>query len=135
MGSNAMQNCYSQKLEMQIPKGNVNSLSNSSIFGFLKSNFIFPSNNLNEIADFISGDLELKRMVYNIPELISSEFPNCPVALDFMKFTPPEEKILKIVVKTQGNVEESINKEALLKDKLLDDYNATENEFFIRVEA
>ena len=130
-----MQDYYLPKLQMQIPGDDANEASSlSTLFGFLKNNFSFPSDNLNEIILFVNGDAELKRIIYNLPELISSEFPNSPVILDFMKYAIPEEKVLKIIVKTKDDSEESINKESMLKDKLIDEY-VCKSEFFIRVEA
>ena len=129
-----------QSQEMQIPQENVFTgmkimpKSDKNLTEFLKQNFKFPSNNLKEICEFINEDIEMKKIIYDLPKIVSKEFPKTKILIDFVKYDYPHEKILKLIVKTEFDIETSINKEKILKDIVIDNYNTTKNEFFIRVE-
>lgn len=76
----------------------------------------------------------MKKIIYDLPKIVSKEFHKTKILIDFVKYDYPHEKILKIIVKTEFDIETSINKEKILKDIVIDNYNTTKNEFFIRVE-
>ena len=71
-----MQQYSSQKLEMQIPQeSSYNGLTtmpnhDEKLIKFLKEHFKFPSDNLNEITEFISEDSELKKII-NVSIILS----------------------------------------------------------------
>ena len=52
---------------------------------FLTDNFTIPDDNLNEISCFIGKDKELKRILFELPELIKKEFPNDEIQIRFIR--------------------------------------------------
>ena len=71
-----MQKNFSPRIEMQIPQENTYigllNRPNSTIKleEFLNKHFEFPSNNLNDIKNFINEDTELEKIIYGLPEII-----------------------------------------------------------------
>lgn len=135
-----MQKYFSKRLEMQIPKENSCIISSSmsnfddKLVDFLKNHFEFPSNNLDEISELIMEDTEMKKIIYDLPKIVFKEFPNSPIFIDFVKYDYPEDKILKIVVKTRFDIETSLKKEEIINNEVIHNHDCTKNEFFIRVE-
>ena len=133
-----MQQNYSQRLEMQIPQENIvtgfETLQKDEFTGFIEKHFEFPSNNFDEINLFIDGDAEMKKIIYDLPEIISSELTYSRISLDFMKETDPSEKILEIVVYSSSDEETLLQKEDKISDWIIDNYPNPKNEYIILVE-
>lgn len=133
-----MQQNHFQLLEMQIPSENTytgleimqNHMSEDK---FLKNNFKFPSNNFDEINEFIRSDNEMEKMIHVLPEIISKELPYEKISLDFMKETDPTEKILEIVVYSDLESSRLLQKEDFICDMLIDKYPKTMLEYIILV--
>lgn len=134
-----MRQNYNQRIEMQIPKENfysgmsVKPNPEEKLNDFLKNNFEFPSNNIVEINKFISKDLELEKIIKNLPKIISKELSYNSLSLDFMKETDPNEKILEIIIFSKLNEEQLLEKEDKISDNLIEKYQ-TVNEYIILVE-
>lgn len=135
-----MQQNYSQKIEMQIPQENTYIGTNiiqrqdTNLNLFLKTHFKFPSENLNELNDFINEDAEMEKIIYNLPEIISTELEYKQLSLDFMKETDPNEKILEIVIYSSLDEETLLQKEDLISEEIIDKYPKTINEYILLVE-
>lgn len=127
-------------LEMQIPDSESYTglsdmpMPNEKHNKFLKSNFEFPSDNIHDINKFICQDPELERIIYDLPEIISKEFLKCPILLDFMKYTLPNEVILQISIKTPFNGEITSSKKDKILQDLINNYNQPKNDYFISME-
>ncbi len=136
-----MKQNFTQRLEMQMPHENTYSglrfmPNEKNLNDFLKKHYDFPSNNLDEINNFIKEDIELEKMVCELPKNISSEIVFNKISFDFMKETDPNEKILEIVIYTSEYDEKLLlEKEDTLIDKLIDKYPKTDNEYIILVEC
>ena len=132
-----MQQNYSPRLEMQIPQENIytgfETIQKDEFTGFIEKHFEFPSNNADEINLFINGDAEIKKIIYDLPEIISSELTYSRISLDFMKETDPSEKILEIVVYSISNEETLLQKEDKISDWIIDNYPNPKNEYIILV--
>lgn len=130
---------YSQRPEMQIPKENIYTgtsvISNheKKLNEFLKSNFEFPSNNINEINRFIGADFELKKIIKDLPKISSKELSSTHLTLDFMKETDPNEKILEITIFSKFKEKILLEKEDKISDDFIEKYQ-TVNEYIILVE-
>lgn len=138
MEINFMQQGYSQRIEMQIPKeniytGTVKPNQKDCLNEFLKSNFEFPSNNVVEITKFICKDTELEKIIKTLPKISSRELSSARLSLDFMKETDPNEKILEIKIFSKLKEEILLEKEDKISDALIDKYQ-TVNEYIILVE-
>ncbi|MEE0934238.1 MAG: hypothetical protein U0L42_01050 [Methanobrevibacter sp.] len=136
-----MRQNFTQRLEMQISQENASSGSifmanDNDLKDFLKKHYDFPSNNLNEIKEFIEKDKELEKMVCELADTISNEIIISEISFDFMKETDPNEKILEIVIHTPESDEKSLlEKEDVLIDKIIDKYPKTMNEYILLVEC
>lgn len=136
-----MRQNFTQRLEMQISQENASSESifmanDNDLKDFLKKHYDFPSNNLNEIKEFIEKDKELEKMVCELADTISNEIIISEISFDFMKETDPNEKILEIVIHTPESDEKSLlEKEDVLIDKIIDKYPKTMNEYILLVEC
>lgn len=132
-----MQQNYSQRLEMQIPKENAYiglTISNNNLKEFLKSNYEFPSDNSNEILDYIREDQNLEEVIYGLPKIISKEFTNSPVLLDFSEFSTPLKPVLEIIIKTPYDGKTTSNKKDIILGEIFRKYPKTTNEYFISME-
>ena len=135
-----MQQNYSQRLEMQIPQENayIGIINSSNIDvtleEFLKKNFEFPSNNINDIKELIREDYELEKIIYGLPEIISKEFQQSPILLDFTEYTLPNEDVLEIVIKTPYDGEITSNKKDVILNEIFTKYSKTTNEYYISME-
>lgn len=135
-----MKQNYSQRLEMQIPQGNtyvgptIMNKSNYNLEKFLNEHFEFPSNNFNDIKRFISEDDELEKIVYGLPKIISNEFPQSPILLDFSEFSLQNENVLEIVIKTSYDGETTSNKKDNILNEIYTKYSKTTNEYYISME-
>lgn len=136
-----MQGNYSQRLEMQIPQENTYTgpeplpKKNFTIEKFLKKHFRFPSCNFDEISQFIISDKEMEKLIRDLPEILSKELPYCKLSIDFMKETDPNEKILEILIYSDLESEQLLQKEDLICDMLIDRYPQTRIEYIILVET
>lgn len=101
---------------------------------FLKENFKFPSNNMNEIICFINKDLELKKLINDLPKIIMVELEYNQLLLDFMKETDPNEKILEISIYSHLDEKILLQKEDIISDGIIDKYPNTRKEYIILVE-
>lgn len=130
---------FHQRLEMQIPQENtytglkINE-NQENMKEFLNQNFKFPSKNMNEINEFTNNDTEMKKMIYELHDVISSELEYDTISIDFMKETDPSEKILEITIYSELESKILLHKEDLICDKLIDKFPKTENEYIILVE-
>ena len=135
-----MQKNYSQRLEMQIPQENtfiglVNTTNiNTGLEEFLKKHYKFPSNNLKDIKNFIIEDDELEKIIYGLPKIISKEFPQCPILLDFTEYSLPNEDVLEILIKSQYDGETTSSKKDIILNKIFTKYSKTKNEYYISME-
>lgn len=135
-----MQKNYSSILEMQIPQENayigITNTSNidTSLEKFLKKHFEFPSNNIADIKNFIGEDNELEKIIYGLPKIISKEFPQSPILLDFTQFSLPNENVLEIVIKSQYDGETTSNKKDIIINEIFTKYSKTTNEYYISME-
>ena len=131
---------YPQRLEMQIPQENTYTglenmqKENISPDESLKNHFKFPSNNFDEINEFIISDKEMEKIILNLPEILSKELPYRKLSIDFMKETDSNEKILEIVIYSDLESDQLLQKEDLLCDMLIDKYPKTTIEYIILVE-
>ena len=128
------------KLEMQIPQENtyigmeIMQNSQNNFKEYLNQRFNVNSNNLNEICNFIENDNELKKIICNLHNIISSELDYNRISIDFMKETDPSEKIIEIVICCNEESEILLEKEDLICDRIIDRYPKTEIEYIILVE-
>ena len=129
---------YSKRLEMQIPQENIytgfETIQKDEFTVFIEKHFEFPSNNSDEINLFINEDAKMKKIIYDLPEIISSELTYSRISLDFMKETDPSEKILEIVVYSTSDEEILLQKEDEISDWIIDNYPNPKNEYIILVE-
>lgn len=88
---------------------------NEKLTKFLKENFEFPSNNLNEIYEFICKDLELEKIIYDLPKIISKEFINTKLTMDFSSNSFEE---IDITIFTDLNGAISSNKQSIIDNHL-----------------
>ena len=135
-----MQQNHFQRLEMQIPRENtytgleIIQKENISIEEFLKKHYRFPSNNFEEIHEFVDNDPEMKKIIQDIPEIISNELTYNKISLDFMKETDSSEKILEIVIYSDLESNQLLQKENLICDMLIDKYPKTKIEYILLVD-
>lgn len=134
-----MQQNYSQRLQMQIPKENTyigfETMPKKDDFRtFIKKHFEFPSNNFKEINKFVENDFEMKKILCDLPKIISSEINYSKISLDFMKETEPSEKILEIVVYSDLYEKTLLQKEDEISDWIIDNYPKPTIEYIILVE-
>lgn len=131
---------FSQKLEMQIPQENtytgmtIMPRQEDNLNEFLKNHFNFPSNNLNQIKEFICKDLKMEKIIRGLPKIIAKEFQNAQITLDFMKYTSPNEIILKIAIRSQYDGETSSKKKDAILDELYSKYESPKQDYFITME-
>ena len=88
----------------------------------------------DEINEFIISDKEMEKIILNLPEILSKELPYRKLSIDFMKETDPNEKILEIVIYSDLESDQLLQKEDLLCDMLIDKYPKTTIEYIILVE-
>lgn len=135
-----MQQNFTQRLEMQIPKENaytgleIMKKGNTPLEEFLKNHFKLPSNNIAEINDFIHNDKEMEKIIFDLPEILSKELKYSNISIDFMKETDPSEKILEIVVYSDLESKTLLQKEDLICDMLIDKYPKSKLEYIILVD-
>ena len=121
-----MLNNYSQRLEMQIPQGNrqagttIMPKQEENLDEFLKSHFNFPSNNANQIQEFICKDFEMERIIHDLPKIIAKEFPNDDLSIDF---ADNERKEIDVTIFTKLNGKLSSDKQDLIEEELFNNYS------------
>lgn len=109
------------------------SKQDEKIIKFLKEHFKFPSDNLNEIKNFINDDSEMKKILCDLPKIIQ-ELEYNKLSLDFMKETNHDEKILEIVIYSKLDEEILLQKEDYISEGIIDKYPNTKNEYIILAE-
>lgn len=130
----------SQTIDMQISQENgyaglsIMSNQDEKFDTFLKKHFEFPSDNFNEIIAFISKDREMKKIICNLPKIITEELEYDKLSLDFMKETDPNEKILEIIIYSDLNEGILLKKEDAISDGIINKFPNTTNEYIILVE-
>ena len=135
-----MQENNSYRLEMQIPQENIHTgleIIQKEDYGleeFLNRNFEFPSYNLEDIKKFISKDEELEKIIYGLPEIVSKEFSESPISLDFTEYSTSDEDMMEIVIKTPFDGETTSHKKNLILDEIFTKYSKTANEYYIFME-
>lgn len=135
-----MKQNYSQRLEMQIPQENIYTgleiiqKEDYDLEEFLNRNFEFPSDNLDDIKNFISVDEELEKIIYDLPEIVSKEFSESPISLDFTEYSLSDEDVMEIVIKTQFDGETTSHKKNLILDEIFTKYSKTTNEYYMSME-
>ena len=140
-GDKIMQQNQFQRLDMQISRENtytgleIIQKENVSIEESLKKHYRFPSNNFDEIHEFVSKDPEMEKIIQNLPEIISKELQYNKISLDFMKETDPIEKILEIVVYSDLESNKLLQTENLICDMLIDKYPNTTIEYILLVDS
>ena len=136
-----MQQNFTQRLEMQIPKENaytgpeIMQKGNAPLEEFLKNNFKFPSNNIEEINDFIGNDKEMEKIIFDLPEILSKELQYTTLSINFMKETDSSEKILEIVIYSDLESKILLQKEDLICDILIDKHPKSKLEYIILVDS
>ena len=131
-----MRQNLSQSIEMQIPQENTYTGMNpmQKQDEFLKTHFKFPSDNLDIIKEFISKDTEMKKILYDLPKIITTKLEYSQLSLDFMKETDPNEKILEIIIYSSLDEEILLQKEDIISESIIDKYPNTLTEYIILVE-
>ena len=132
-----MQENYSHRLKMQVPQENIHTgleIIQKEDYGleeFLNRNFEFPSDNIDDIKKFINEDEELEKIIYGLPKIVSKEFSESPISLDFTEYFLPDKNVLEIVIKTQFDGETTTRKKDLILDEIFTEYSKTSNEYHI----
>lgn len=135
-----MQKNYSPRIEMQIPQENaytglaIENKNDNKLEEFLNNHYKFPSDNFNDIKSFISEDNDLEEIIYGLPMIISKEFPQSPILLDFSEYSLGNGDVLEIVIKSQNDGETTSNKKDIILNKIFTKYSKTTNEYFISME-
>lgn len=121
-----MLNNYSQRIEMQIPQDNsyigktIMPKQEDKLNEFLKTHFNFPSNNIDEIKEFICKDCEMEKIIYNLPEIIAKEFKKNPLSIDF---SDNDKREIEVIIPTSLNGKLSSDKQDLIEDTLYSNYS------------
>lgn len=105
-----------------------------SLMEFLEKNYDFPSNNLDEINEFLLPDMEMEKIIRELPCTVSAELEYEKISIDFMKETDPIEKIIEIIIYSNSNEKTLLKKEDLICDKLIDGQHHALGEYIILVE-
>ena len=93
---------------------------------FLKKQFDFPSDNVDEVYEFITNKFEMVKMIWNIPTIFHKYSLNSRLSLSFMKYCMPNEKILEIVVKSPFDFDTTNQKNELIIDYMIANYDVTD---------
>ena len=126
-----------KRLEMQIPQENnytgleIIQKEDYGLEEFLNRKFEFPSDNLEDIKNFINEDKELEKIIYGLPEIVSKEFSESPISLDFTEYSTSDEDVMEIVIKTPFDGETTSHKKDLILDEIFTKYSKTANEYYI----
>ena len=103
-------------------------MDSNDINEFLKSSFVFPSDNFDEIESFISQNPVLLKNFYKVPAIVLNEFPGSDISLDFMRHVYPDEKILEIfAMKSIFAFDETSIKYDKVVDKLIGNFKGSKN--------
>lgn len=96
---------------------------NNALNEFLTDNFKIPNNNLSEITSFIDKDNELKKIIFELPDLIKKEFPQDEIQIRFYDEFKEDELILEVGILSSFDEKTSFEKEKILENRLYDKYN------------
>lgn len=96
---------------------------NNALSEFLTDNFKIPNNNLSEITSFINKDNELKKIIFELPDLIKKEFPQDEIQIRFYDEFKEDELILEVGIFSSFDEKTSFEKEKILENRLYDKYN------------
>ena len=101
---------------------------------FIKKHFEFPSNNSEDIISYIREDGELEKIICDLPEIISKEFPQSPISLDFTKYSLSDEMELEISIKTPYDGETTSDKKDVILNEIFTNYASPEKYYFISMD-
>lgn len=107
---------------------------NAELEEFLKKDFEFPPNNSDDIIAYINEDSILGSIVCDLPEIISKEFPQCPIKLDLMASDLPDEIELEIEIKTHFDGETTSDKKDMILEELFSRYERPTKPYFISMD-
>lgn len=125
---------------METPQDNTNIRQansqniNDELEEFLKKHFEFPSNNSDDIIAYINEDRILESIICDLPEIISKEFPQCPIKLDLMASALPDEIELEIEIKTPFDGETSSYKKDMILEEIFSRYECPTKPYFISMD-
>lgn len=107
---------------------------NNELNGFLISNFEIQNNNIEEIISFIKKP-NIKKLVFDLPNIISNEFFNDKLQIDLSDEHIDGKKILEITILSTLDVEISVEKENKIYVYLYDNYSWNDvDKIFINME-
>lgn len=95
---------------------------------FLEKSYEFPSDNIIEIRKFIRDDETLENMIRDLPSLISKEFPESPILLDFV------DDSLEISIKSPYDGETTSNKKDIIMDEIFKKHEKPKSDYYISME-
>ena len=76
-----------------------------------------------------------KKIIFDLPEILSKELQYTTLSINFMKETDPSEKILEIVIYSDLESKILLQKEDLICDILIDKYPKSKLEYIILVDS
>ena len=124
-----------QNMQISQNVAHVSTVSENTFHNFLKNNFVFPSNNLDEIECFIKEDPVLLKKFYSVPSIVLAEFPGSDISLDFMSHVYPDEKILEIfAMKSIFGFDETVIRYDNVVDALIMNFKGRKNPVYLRVD-
>ena len=107
---------------------------NDELEEFLKKHFEFPSNNSDDIIAYINEDSILESIICDLPEIISKEFPQCPIKLDLMASALPNEIELEIEINTPFDGETTSDKKDMILEEIFSRYERPTKPYFISMD-
>lgn len=111
-----------QKSERIFISSNEIQNSNKSLNEFITENFELPDNNLNQINSFIKQDINLEKLIFDLPQLIQNEVTYQKIQIKFYDEFQDDEMILEITVFSRLNIEDMLKKEDEFIHILYDKY-------------
>lgn len=90
---------------------------------FILNNFQISDNNLNAILSFIDEDLDLKNLIYDLPNVIKKEFPNDKIGIEFYEDEFEKNNMIQINIFSSLDGDVSFSKENKIYDILLEKFN------------
>ena len=132
-----MQNNILQ-IKTQIPMENTyhtvgsNLSSDLKLNEFLLNHFDFPDDNFDEILNFISGDEEMVRMIFDVPDIFLREGLTSKPMLNFMGYCDPGEVILEIQIFSQFDIDKTIEIDDSVLNFCIHNYNVR-NDYVLMV--
>ncbi|MBQ6099619.1 MAG: hypothetical protein IJL02_07130 [Methanobrevibacter sp.] len=112
-----------QKAERVFVPSDESKLTTQNLEEFILNNFRVPDDDLGRISRFIASDLDLKKIIFDLPGLIKTEFAFEKLEIKFYDEFQEDELMLVIGIFTSGDIESSLIKEEKLERKLYQLYN------------